>query len=215
MKYPALQCLTLDGHALSHVAQLRALCRAGAEWVQLRMKLATDREVGEVAAAVLPICREAGCRLIINDRVSVAIDVGADGVHLGKRDMSWAEARAVLGPEMILGGTVNSLEDADRAIQSGVLDYVGVGPFRFTQTKANLAPVLSDAQWRAILQRLGALPAYAIGGIEVEDFARIHRLGVRGCALASALYRDDAVERNFKEFTAAWRGCTVETVCAK
>ena len=207
MIYPPLQCLTLDGHPLSHEAQVRALCDAGAEWVQLRMKLPTDCEVGEVAAAVLPVCREAGCRLIINDHVAVAMEVGADGVHLGKRDMCWKEARALLGPKKILGGTVNSLEDAEAAIQSGVLNYVGVGPFRFTQTKANLAPVLSEAQWRSIIQRLGDLPAYAIGGIEVEDLARIYGFGVRGCALASALYRDGAVEENLRRFKDAWSVC--------
>lgn len=206
--YPPLQCLTLDGHALSHEAQVRALCLAGSEWVQLRMKQATDAEVRVVAATVLPVCRAAGCRLIINDRVSVALDVGADGVHLGKRDMGWTEARSLLGPEKLLGGTVNSLKDAEWVVQSGVLNYVGVGPYRFTPTKENLAPVLSEEQWRAILKCLGSMPAYAIGGIEADDFPAIHRLGVRGCALATALYREGAVEMNCKRIAAAWRACS-------
>jgi len=202
--FPVVQCLTMDGLALPHEAQVRALCDAGAESVQLRMKSAGDEAVAAVASACLPVCRDAGCRLIINDRVHVALRVGADGVHLGKRDMPWEEAAALIDGRLSLGGTVNSVADAERAAASGVLDYVGVGPFRFTHTKQNLAAVLTPEDWRAILTTLGSIPAYAIGGIGVADVAAIRALGCAGIAVCSQLYRAGAIQENYDNFTDVW-----------
>ncbi len=209
MKWPSVQCLTIDGIELSHEAQVLALCAAGAQWIQLRMKSATDDEVFEVATRCLPICRQAGVRLIMNDRIEVALRLGMDGVHLGKCDLPWAEARALAGADFLIGGTVNSVADAQRAIDCGALDYVGVGPFRFTRTKQNLAPVLTTAQWVEILQTLGAMPSYAIGGIVADDLADLRELGVRGVAIASGLFRGATVAENFQAHRRAWESETL------
>ncbi len=205
MKYPPIQCLTLDGISMSHAEQVHALCLAGARWIQLRMKDASDAEAESVAAACLSICREVGCRLIINDRVELALRVGVDGVHLGSLDMPWAQARSLAGDDFIIGGTVNSVADAEAAVESGVLDYVGVGPYRFTSTKKNLAPVLSREDWGAIISVLGDLPAYAIGGIDAESMPDIRSLGVTGVALSSGMYRYADISGNYRQLIHAWR----------
>lgn len=199
-----VQCLTIDGIELSHEAQVLALCAAGAQWIQLRMKSATDDEVTAVVERCLPVCREVGVRLMMNDRIDVAIRLGMDGVHLGKLDMPWADARALAGSAFLIGGTVNSVKAAQRAIESGALDYVGVGPFRFTRTKLNLAPVLTPSQWLKILETLGVMPSYAIGGILAEDLPVLKKLGVTGVAVSSGLFRGAAVAQDFRVHAPAW-----------
>lgn len=204
MNLPVLHCLTLDGIALSHEEQVQALCAAGASSIQVRMKQADDAEVAAVVTACLPVCRAASCRLIVNDRLEVALQTGADGVHLGKQDMAWADAAILAAGRLIIGGTVNSAADAEAAVASGVLDYVGVGPFRMTRTKQHLAPVLTSADWQSILNILGAMPAYAIGGIIPADIAGIRARGLHGAAVCARLYRNRAIARNYQEYMDAW-----------
>jgi len=205
MTFPPIQCLTLDGLAMNHTTQVRALCAAGAGWIQLRMKQASDDEVAAVVEASLPACRAAGCRLIVNDRVDVALRCGADGVHLGKRDMLWNEARERAGDRLLIGGTVNSLDEAEAAPASGCLDYTGAGPFRFTPNKTRLAPVLSETQWRSILAELDGLPTFAIGGIQADDLPRVRALGAQGAAVASCLYTNGDIAGNFDNLMTQWR----------
>jgi len=204
MNWPVVQCLTIDGIALSHEAQVHALCAAGVDWIQLRMKTAGDAEVASVAAACLPYCRDKGVRLILNDRIEVALEVGVDGVHLGRLDLGWEAARDLAGPEWIIGGTVNSVEDAQRAVDSQALNYVGVGPYRFTRTKQNLAPTLRSDQWRSILKVLGDLPSYAIGGIVHEDLPKLRTMGLQGVAVSSGLFRGNVVRGNYQGYLSTW-----------
>ena len=204
MNAPKIQCLTMDHSPLSHGEQIAALCAAGAEWIQLRMKTASDAEVTAVAEAALPLCRQHGCRLILNDRIEVALAIGADGVHLGKDDLSWTIARERAGDRLLIGGTVNSAADARAAVDCAALDYVGVGPFRFTQTKQKLAPVLSAEQWREILDILRPLPAYAIGGITAADIPSLAPLGLSGIAVSGALYQGGDVAANYQALLTAF-----------
>ncbi|MBC2603509.1 thiamine phosphate synthase [Puniceicoccus vermicola] len=204
MKEVSIQCLTLDGISLSHEEQVSALCEAGAHWIQLRMKSATDDEVEKTAKRCLEICRKRGVKLILNDRAEVAQRVGADGVHLGKLDMPWNEARALLGADFLIGGTVNSVADAKQAVESRALDYVGVGPFRFTRTKKNLAPTLTEEQWREIVAVLDGLPAYAIGGIEATDLGRIRELGLQGFAISSGLFVEPGAGVHYPRLREGW-----------
>ena len=200
----AIHCLTQDGSGLSHEAQIRALCAAGASLIQLRSKHLSDPEFERLASACLAICRQHRVRLIINDRIHIASRIGADGVHLGKFDMPWHAARALAGDDFIIGGTVNNVADAERALASRALDYVGVGPYRETQTKQNLSPVLLANDWRDILSVLGPLPSYAIGGIRVSDVASVRALGVHGIAVCSGLFEQQAISRNFRSYSEAW-----------
>jgi thiamine-phosphate pyrophosphorylase len=140
----------------------------------------------------------------VNDSVDVTLAVGADGVHLGKSDESWREARERLWPDRILGGTINNAEDAARAIEADCLDYVGIGPWRFTTNKQNLAPVLGAEGIRDLVAQLDGLPAWAIGGIEASDLPTVRRTGAAGAAISSALFRDGKLEQNYRTLVTMW-----------
>ena len=197
-------CLTQDGLDISHEEQALRLCQAGARWIQVRMKLAATPERLRVASEVAKICRRYQAICIINDHVDVALASHAHGVHLGKLDGDWREARARVGRTLLLGGTVNDADDARRAVQANCLDYVGVGPWRFTTTKQKLAPVLGAAGVRALVNQLGSLPAWAIGGVTAADLAEVRETGAAGAAFSGALYREGRLEENFRELSEAW-----------
>lgn len=198
MNWPKYMCLTIDGIDRTHTDQVQALCSAGVDWVQLRAKQMSDLELEPIAFECMIRCREIGSSFVLNDRLELALKLGADGVHLGQLDTPWAKARALAGPDFLIGGTVNSVADAERAVAAGVLDYVGVGPFKFTHSKKNLAPVLTPLEWRAILEVLGDLPSYAIGGIEPADISQVLELGVTGAAICSVLYRKPNVSDTYE-----------------
>jgi thiamine-phosphate pyrophosphorylase len=143
MSTPRILCLTADGLPHSHVEQVQDFCFAGAEWIQLRSKQLSDCELEPIAFEALQVCRQYGSRLLINDRLDLALKIEADGAHLGRQDGDWAQARARAGKDFLLGGTVNCLADARAALASQALDYCGVGPYKFTRTKAQLAPLLA------------------------------------------------------------------------
>ncbi|HXN35558.1 MAG TPA: thiamine phosphate synthase, partial [Opitutaceae bacterium] len=103
-----VMCLTMDGLAQPHSAQVRELCAAGAGWIQLRMKGASGPAWLAEAKAAADVCRRHGAILIVNDSVEVARESGADGVHLGSLDADWRGARRVLGASFIIGATVNN-----------------------------------------------------------------------------------------------------------
>ena len=197
-------CLTQDGLPLFHLAQAQALLAAGARWIQLRMKNAEPTTWLATAREVVTACRTAGATCIINDSVDIALAADAHGVHLGKLDGDWTAARARLGPDKILGGTVNDADAARRAAACGALDYVGIGPWRFTSTKKNLAPVLGREGIAPLLPLLDGLPAWVIGGIRPEDLPAVRALGVRGVAVSSALFSSNDVPARHAAFLAAW-----------
>jgi thiamine-phosphate pyrophosphorylase len=196
--------ITQGGVALGHAEQAAQLCAAGVRWIQLRMKDAPRAAWLDTARQVAAICRAHGAVCIVNDSVEIALEAGADGAHLGRTDLDWREARRRLGPDRILGGTVNYLAEADQAAQAACLDYVGIGPLRFTRTKRDLAPLQGFEGLRALLARLGALPAWAIGGIEVADLPALRALGAAGAAVCSALQRDGRIAENVDAFLTAW-----------
>jgi thiamine-phosphate pyrophosphorylase len=198
-------CLTQDGLPLSHLEQATLLLMAGARWIQVRMKRATSRERLHTAGLVASLCRQYGAVCIVNDHVNVAIAVNAHGVHLGKADGDWREARAAIGREMILGGTINNREDAQRAVRANCLDYVGIGPWRYTATKENLAPVLGRAGVADLVAQLDGIPAWAIGGITPDDLGGVRACRAAGAAVSSALFRAGHIKDNFDAFKTAWK----------
>jgi thiamine-phosphate pyrophosphorylase len=202
--FPPVLALTMDGLSLTHAEQARALVAAGAGWVQLRVKNAAEADWLNVAREVVAICHEGGALCLINDSVDIALASDADGVHLGKCDEDWVTARARLGPEKLLGGTVNNYDDALRAAASHALDYVGIGPLRFTSTKQKLAPVLGVHGITELLPVLEGLPAWAIGGVQPSDLPALRRAGLAGVAVSSSLYVNNQVSANFAAFAAAW-----------
>jgi thiamine-phosphate pyrophosphorylase len=172
-------------------AQLAALaCAGGVGWVQLRLKQASAADWKQEALNTQAICRQYGARLIINDNVALAREINADGVHLGKTDMPPAQARQLLGPGKIIGGTANTMADIAALAGTGV-DYIGLGPFRFTPTKENLSPVLGLTGYREILDQCRkqniTLPLIAIGGLTRGDVAPLLQAGVFGLAFSAAI----------------------------
>lgn len=201
---PPIMALTQDGLPLSHAEQARALVDVGARWIQLRMKNAAPDVWLTTARDVVAICHEGGALCTINDSVDIALVSEADGVHLGSLDEAWASARVRLGQGKLLGGTVNSAEDARRAAATPVLDYVGIGPLRFTHTKQKLAPVLGLEGIAALLPLLDRLPAWAIGGAKPADLPALRHAGLAGVAVSSSLYTDNLIAANHAAFVEAW-----------
>lgn len=185
-----VQFITHENDRFSYVDGARMALDGGCRWIQLRMKDATDDEVREAAAVIQPLCREHDAVFLLDDRVELAKELKADGVHLGRNDMPVSEARRVLGEEFIIGGTANTFEDVERLWREGA-DYIGCGPFRFTTTKANLSPVLGLDGYRSIITRMAAagidLPVVAIGGILYDDIPAVMSTGVHGIALSGAV----------------------------
>ena len=185
-----VQFITHRNERFGYVEGARMALEGGCKWIQLRMKGATDDDVRAAAAAIQPLCKQHEAVFVIDDRVALAKELKADGVHLGKNDMPVGEARRVLGEDFIIGGTANTFEDIERLHREGA-DYIGCGPFRFTTTKQNLAPVLGLEGYFTIVNRMRAagilLPVVAIGGIRFEDIPDIMRTGVRGIAVSGAV----------------------------
>ncbi|HXA14586.1 MAG TPA: thiamine phosphate synthase [Opitutaceae bacterium] len=206
-----VMCITQDSLPLTHAAQAARLCAAGARWIQLRMKSAAPDAWLATAREVVAVCHTHGALCIVNDSVDIALAADADGVHLGKLDPDWHEARSRLGPSRLIGGTVNNLEDADRAFAAGCLDYVGVGPLRFTTTKQKLSPVLGLDGVIACIVRLDRLPAWVIGGVEAFDLPTLRAVGAAGAAVSGALFRQDKVEDNYRAFATAWNSKPAST----
>lgn len=175
---------------ISYAEGIRMALEGGCRWIQLRMKDAPAEEIIACAEEVLPLCRRHGAKFLLDDHVELVRQLGADGVHLGKNDMPVDEARKILGPDILIGGTANTIEDIIRLHKQGA-DYIGCGPFRFTTTKKNLSPILGLDGYKSIvlkMKELGIdLPIVAIGGITVEDIPAVMGTGVSGIALSGAI----------------------------
>ncbi|MBZ9729894.1 thiamine phosphate synthase [Salegentibacter sp. JZCK2] len=184
-----------------HLENIRRMCAAGADWIQLRLKNEAYETVLETAKAAKEICDQFQVKLIINDFPEVVKEVNASGVHLGKEDNCPLEARKLLGPNKIIGGTANTLEDCERLCEKQV-DYIGLGPFRFTTTKKNLSPILGPAGYRKLLSNLRAkgksIPVIAIGGIIPEDLPVLAESGVNGVAISGWLTTHPKPEMIFR-----------------
>lgn len=173
-----------------HLENLRRMALAGADWMQLRVKEESLKTVLKTAKAAKMISDRYRVKLIINDFPEIAKLVNADGVHLGRADLCPLEARRILGEEKIIGGTANTLEDCEHLVKKQV-DYIGLGPFRFTATKKNLSPVLGITGYKKVLEGLYAIgadvPVIAIGGITAVDLPELKKTGVHGIAISAEL----------------------------
>jgi thiamine-phosphate pyrophosphorylase len=169
----------------SHEQIAELACEGGADVIQLRDKQLDDEDFAEVAARLRDICRRHGAQFFVNDRVGVAHDVGADGVHLGRDDLSVQAARAILGAGAIIGTSAGSQNDA-RAGESAGADYIGFGHIFPTssKTKAN-APV--GLEGLAAACSAVKLPIIAIGGIDAGNASRVMDAGAWGIAVIAAV----------------------------
>lgn len=185
-----LQFITHTNERYDYYTSAQAALEGGCRWIQLRMKEAGDDEILAVALPLRALCNRYGATLILDDKVELVSKCKADGVHLGKNDMPPREARRILGEKAILGGTANTIDDIDYLVASGV-NYIGLGPFRFTETKKKLSPILGIEGYRHILQACRdkgyTLPIVAIGGITLDDIPRLMTTGIAGIALSGTI----------------------------
>lgn len=174
-------------------ALARALVEGGgARVLQVRIKprgapAVTATELVRIATMARRVCAAAGAALVVNDRVDVALAVGADGVHLGQTDLPLAEARAIAGERLWIGISTHDLEQV-RAALAGGADYLGYGPVFPTETKVNPDPVQGIDKLRAAtaLARASGTPVVAIGGITPERAAAVYAAGAAAaCAIGA------------------------------
>lgn len=186
----ALQLITHPTEALDVVEGARLALEGGCRWIQLRHKEADTETLLDEGSRIAALCRDYSATFIVDDHVELVEKLHADGVHLGQNDMPVADARRILGPAKIIGATANTFGTLLEAARAGA-DYAGVGPYRFTSTKKNLAPTLGLEGYDSIMgecRRNGIrIPVVAIGGIGPADIPAILRTGVSGVAISSTI----------------------------
>ncbi len=174
---------TPGGRPLSDV--LRAAIAGGVDIVQLRDKRLSDDELTAVARVARPLCERLGALLIVNDRPAVALQAGADGVHVGQEDMPVARVRELVGPDMLIGLSTHTPQEIDAADVRRGLDYIGVGPVHATPTKPGRPAVGLDLV-RCAAARAG-VPFFAIGGIDAGNAAAAIEAGAQRIAVLRAI----------------------------
>ncbi|WP_067431404.1 thiamine phosphate synthase [Nocardioides jensenii] len=162
-----------------------AAVAAGAPVVQVRAKDCTDLELYDFARRVMELCAPARATCIVNDRVDVALAVGAAGTHLGAEDLPVAAVRRVAGPGHLIGGTARGPEQAAALVAAGA-DYLGVGPAYRTVTKAGLPGPLGPDAIGAVASAVD-VPVIAIGGVRAEHVPDLVAAGVHGVAVVTAI----------------------------
>ncbi|MFH2128582.1 MAG: thiamine phosphate synthase [Pseudomonadota bacterium] len=169
----------------SHEELARLAIAGGAGVIQFRQKQGSTRQMIETARHMLAICRRHQAKLIINDRLDVALAAEADGVHLGQDDFPLAQAREILGPDKIIGGSASSVEEA-ALCRAGGVDYIGLGPVYPTTSKADAGPAGGLDLLRRVSREFG-LPVIAIGGVNAARAAEVMGAGAHGMAVISAV----------------------------
>jgi thiamine-phosphate pyrophosphorylase len=175
--------VVIGDRALTDVVM--AAVDGGARTVQLREKTAPTRVLVERARALRALLEPRGVPLIVNDRVDVALAAGADGVHVGRNDMAYPDARRLLGPDAIIGLSVETLDGVDEAERFDV-DYVGVSPIFATSTKTDTVGVWG-IQGLAEVRRRSRHHLVAIGGLHAGNVAAVVRAGADAVAVVSAV----------------------------
>lgn len=176
---------------LSHLEQVARLADGGARFVQLREKSISPREFYATARAVIDFARPLGIKIIINDRVDIALAAEADGVHLGQDDLPVEYARKLLGEKAIVGFSTHSVEQAAAAAKMPI-DYIAIGPVFETATKKKPDPVVGLETVSAARAAVGDIPLVAIGGINHENYVSVLNSGAASVAIISDLWNHEA-----------------------
>ncbi|MBQ9312058.1 MAG: thiamine phosphate synthase [Bacteroidales bacterium] len=189
-----------DSDAL--IQDCEKVLEGGIKFIQLRMKETKDEEVVNVAKYLRTLCNKHCALLTVDDRIELLHTNLFDGVHLGKNDMPIKQAKKITKSRYLLGATCNTLDDVKKATNDGA-DYLGVGPFRYTTTKKNLAHILGLDGYLSIIkgmeETIPKLPIYAIGGITVEDLKELKQTGVYGVAISGSICNAQNPKKEIKE----------------
>lgn len=198
-----LQYITNTSSPVPIVEQIKRVVKGGCKWIQIRMKDASDEEISRVVDEIKPLCIENEVFLILDDRVELAKSTDVGGVHLGKNDMLPSKARLLLGPAAVIGVTANTIDDI-MAVHTLDIDYLGVGPFRYTTTKENLSPTLGIEGIKEISSKMRALnielPFVAVGGITKDDLIPLLKAGCNGVAVSGAIAFAEDITQETESF---------------
>ncbi len=185
-----IQFITHQTEKYDYYQSAKIALEGGIRWIQLRMKNAPLNAVKEEAIRIQYLCKQYSALFFIDDYVELAIELHADGVHLGQNDMPINDARKLCGNLLYIGGTANTFQQIEKLSAEGV-DYIGLGPLRNTSTKINLSPILGVEGIQAIIEQCRStklrLPIYVIGGVQKEDITRLIHVGATGIAISSAI----------------------------
>jgi thiamine-phosphate pyrophosphorylase len=192
--YNKLQYISQGNTIEDQVRNIHQALDAGCDWIQMRFKNQTEKDSFILAEEIKLLCEKYLASFIINDNLYLAQQINADGVHLGLSDMKIDEARTILGAEKIIGETANTFEDIQNHVKNGC-NYIGLGPFRFTNTKEKLSPILGLSGYFEILQKMKKnkieVPVYAIGGITLKDINPLMETGIHGIAVSGIITESD------------------------
>lgn len=191
-----LMLITNHDEKYTEEQQINMAIDAGCTWIQLRMK---ERLTLDIAQKLVTMAfhKNVNTRICINDDLEIAIQSGANTVHLGKNDMSVSDSWKIINQHgrndlFLVGATANTFEDIVEADRQGA-SYIGLGPYRFTKTKKNLSPILGVEGYERIMQQCREagikIPVFAIGGIAFDDICPLMGTGITGIAVSSAITR--------------------------
>jgi thiamine-phosphate pyrophosphorylase len=196
-----LQYISQGKIPAEHMDNILTVLDAGVKLIQLRLKKTDEKTYSHFGSLANELCKKYNAQLIINDNPAVAKTCNSDALHLGLDDINVKEARKIF-TDKIIGGTANTYEHIELRCAEKV-DYIGLGPFRFTTTKEKLSPVLGLAGYTAIIDQMKKdnlyTPVYAIGGIELKDIEKIMDTGVYGIAVSGLLTQSADKENLVKE----------------
>ena len=198
-----LHYITQDFPDKTHQRLAYEACKAGADLVQLRLKDRDFAEMLKIAKETKEICADHGATLIINDHLDLAMEIDADGVHLGRKDTDHTIARSLLGDKKVIGGTAYNESEALFLKSMGLVDYIGLGTFRKTRTKPEITEFMSIEKIASLVCQLEqgkpAIPLIVIGGIELNDIKPLMAKGVYGIAVASLVNRSGNKPKTISE----------------
>ena len=210
MKYiEKLQYITHDLPHLSHVAQVQMACEAGAKWIQYRCLSKTDEELLTEINLIAEICDDWGTTLVVTDHIHLNGKADIQGFHIENMEADFTILRKLVGDDITLGGSANTLENIIRLANEGA-DYAGFGPFAHTETKPNDLPLLGVEGYSTILKKLKTLsvevPILAVGGVKFSDVESLMQTGIHGIAVSGAINLADDFIEAYQDFYDAVKG---------
>ena len=200
--YPILDTEALAARGMDLETAAAALLEGGAEVLQIRHKTHWGRRMFEAARVAARLCREAGARLIVNDRADFALLLGA-GLHVGQDDLAPGDARRLIGPDAVLGFSSHNVEQICAAAAEPV-DYVAFGPVFPTASKRNPDPVVGIEEVRRCRALLGK-PLVAIGGITLANAPEVWRAGADSVAVIAAMLPPATTAESLRRRMENWR----------
>ncbi|KLT65073.1 thiamine phosphate synthase [Pedobacter sp. BMA] len=204
MKYiEKLQYITHDIVQLTHIEQVQLACEAGAKWIQYRCLSKTDAELLEDINIIAQICDDWGTTLIVTDHVHLNGKADIQGFHIEDMNADFTALRKLVGKDITLGGSANTVENLVRIAKEGA-DYIAVGPFAGTRTKPNNLPAMGLNGYSDLMDGLEDLniqvPVLAVGGITIHDVDALMQTGVYGIAVSHAVNSADDFIGAYQDF---------------